>query len=728
MRSRISWVVAAAACLALLGANAALAVVVGPGGDPVEVMRIGMAPPTTPTPVSSLAPIVQPQSAVMLTGVPAYTWTYGCSATSAGMIFGYYDNTGYSNMYTGPVSGGVAPATHNVLTLGPLSLIATMNGVEGRTTAGHVDDYWIAYNSPGPDPWVAGGTEHTWGDCTADYMGTNQWKWDYIGSPAPDGTVDFNIDGSTAVWTSPGNAKLHDYQPPPAFGTPVTSMCHGLRLFTESRGYTVAHDGVDYQNYTQKTDNQVTGGFSFADFMNEIDNNRPVMIQISNPTTGHSMVGTGYDDPDGIAGTADDRIYFHDTWDQFVHTVLWGSPYASMDLQAITVLELDPVGAPALTTVPANGGTLAFGNTLVGTVASGSIQATNTGTGTLTGTFPAASGDFGPGSAQGISLGTGASTSRSYNYTPSAFGGDSLGITITSDGGNSTITLTGTGVAPINSLNTTTVNYGNVRIGDTATGGFTITNVGNGNLSGLGVISNLHGTVAPGAGDFAGAGGLVNLADSAALPLSYAYSPTAAGVASHIVNCSFTNGHTNGTNTAQNVPVTLQGTGVGPSFSTSPAPGSILDFGGVAVEPTPSIFGGGVSPLAMFADSDYILTINNSSTDPDLGALTDLTLISALITGTDASMFSTIGFTPNTLIGVGSFYNLQLRFTAADGDPQGLRTALLTLTTDQNAPAGQPGTPFAYTLQANVAHVPEPTSLALFGLALAAAARRRRRR
>ena len=33
-----------------------------------------------------------------LTGVPAFDWSYGCSATSAAMLFGYYDRTGYSNM------------------------------------------------------------------------------------------------------------------------------------------------------------------------------------------------------------------------------------------------------------------------------------------------------------------------------------------------------------------------------------------------------------------------------------------------------------------------------------------------------------------------------------------------------------------------------------------------------------------------------------------------------
>jgi hypothetical protein len=42
-----------------------------------------------------------------LSNVPAFYWSYGCAATSAAMLFGYYDHIGYSNMYAGPTNGGV---------------------------------------------------------------------------------------------------------------------------------------------------------------------------------------------------------------------------------------------------------------------------------------------------------------------------------------------------------------------------------------------------------------------------------------------------------------------------------------------------------------------------------------------------------------------------------------------------------------------------------------------
>ena len=41
--------------------------------------------------------------------VPAFNWVFGCSSVSGAMIAGYYDRTGFPNMYTGPTNGGVMP-------------------------------------------------------------------------------------------------------------------------------------------------------------------------------------------------------------------------------------------------------------------------------------------------------------------------------------------------------------------------------------------------------------------------------------------------------------------------------------------------------------------------------------------------------------------------------------------------------------------------------------------
>ena len=119
---------------------------------------------------------------VKISGVPAFDWSYGSSATAGAMIAGYYDRVGFTDMYTGPTNSGCMPLTNaswGDSNLGadnnecPLS--ATRLGVDGRTIKGHADDYYIAEGNIGPDPYDGNWTEHTIGDCTGDYMKTSRW-------------------------------------------------------------------------------------------------------------------------------------------------------------------------------------------------------------------------------------------------------------------------------------------------------------------------------------------------------------------------------------------------------------------------------------------------------------------------------------------------------------------------------------------------------------------------
>jgi len=319
--------------------------------DKIEMMLID-SPPTPPVDVSRTIANVGhlSESAVMLSGVPTSEWTYGCTATSAGMLFGYYDRTGYPNMYTGSTNGGVCPLTdlgQGIFTnprypiSGSCYIIATENGLDGISSNAHVDDYWISYGSAGPDPWEGNWAEHTWGLCTADFLGTNQWKWDYSSYPGTDGTKDTNTDGSTAIWNYNDGSKLYDWCPGPAYGLPTTSCCHGLRLFAESRGYSVE------TNYNQLTDNQNSNGFTFAEFQSEINAGRPVLIHV----VGHTMVGIGYD-------TSTNSIYIHDTWDNDIHSMTWGGSYAGMALYAVTVIHLAPPTEYSLTISSTSGGSV----------------------------------------------------------------------------------------------------------------------------------------------------------------------------------------------------------------------------------------------------------------------------------------------------------------------------------------------------------------------------------
>jgi len=254
--------------------------------------------------------------------VPAFNWSFGCSATSAAMIAGYYDRNGYDNMYAGPTNGGLMPLDNSAWPdwqdssgtwrhQTPLS--ATHLGLDGRVTRGHVDDYWVSYGSTATDPWVAYGSEHTYGDCTGDYMKTNQNQHTYRNS---DGSTTFHYysNGDVLTCSAIDGLGLTDD------GTA------GFRDFYQSRGYSVN------TCYIQTTSNVASSGFTFDQYKAEIDAGYPVMIHVQ----GHTMVGVGYE------GTS--TVILHDTWDYENHTMNWGSSYAGMEMWGVSVLHLDPPG------------------------------------------------------------------------------------------------------------------------------------------------------------------------------------------------------------------------------------------------------------------------------------------------------------------------------------------------------------------------------------------------
>jgi hypothetical protein len=258
----------------------------------------------------------------MLSDVPTTTWCFGCTATSAAMSAGYYDRKGYVNMYMGPTNNGTFPldnsswgtivdAGGDTRACNPLS--ATMNGLDGRTIKGHVDDYWIMYGNEDPDPYITGAwTQHTYGDCTADYMLTNQSAYE-------------NSDGSTTVYnyTNGSAGDFYDSYPGLADGPA------GFKAFMQSRGYTVTSS---YNQYIYGY-NGNTLGFTFANYKTEINAGRPVLIHVQ----GHTMLGVGYDD-------ATSTVYLHDTWDYSTHSMTWGGSYSGMQHYGVSVFTLNTAG------------------------------------------------------------------------------------------------------------------------------------------------------------------------------------------------------------------------------------------------------------------------------------------------------------------------------------------------------------------------------------------------
>jgi hypothetical protein len=190
-----------------------------------------------------------------------------------------------------------------------------------------VEDYWFSSGIKGTDPYVINGWEqHTWRDCTADFMGTSQDKF----GAAYGGTS----DGGTWFWFNSYGEPLYDYYA----GTGEHDGCYGLRRFVESRGYIVLENFNQYiRGY--KSD---TKGFTFENYTEEIDAGHPVILQVS----GHSMLGFGYNNSSG-----QETVYLHDTWDHSSHPMTWGSSYSGMTHYGVTVLRLAPPDHPTRSAV-----------------------------------------------------------------------------------------------------------------------------------------------------------------------------------------------------------------------------------------------------------------------------------------------------------------------------------------------------------------------------------------
>ncbi len=258
-----------------------------------------------------------------LANFPSYDWVFGCSAVSGAMIAAWYDRGSYPNLYSGPTNGGVMPLTDTgwstwsdgFETYPNNPLVASHNGLDGRSTKGSIDDYWVSYGSGAQDPYVTGGwTQHTWGDAIGDYMKTSQLSYG-------------NSDGSTTFWTYDTLPDKLTCAAMASGGISSKDGTYGRKLFYEARGYTVT------DCYNQRTDNN-GGGFTLANYKAEIDAGHPVMLNLA----GHTIVGYGY---------SDTTVYIRDTWDNDpseTYTMPWGGSYGNppMALLSVSVVHLQP--------------------------------------------------------------------------------------------------------------------------------------------------------------------------------------------------------------------------------------------------------------------------------------------------------------------------------------------------------------------------------------------------
>ncbi|MBW1813574.1 MAG: hypothetical protein JRJ39_07845 [Deltaproteobacteria bacterium] len=262
--------------------------------------------------------------------VPQYDWRNGCSPTSAGMMMGYYDLNGYGGLYY-----------QKLIPRGPAELNtfvpSSQRANKAISSRQHIADYYTSYGSTGDSCDGSPTTCHGGSNCLADFMGTSQdMDWLTITTNCSDSglSTPVNLDGQTQFWNYlDGNAlpwtTIDDWDD--CFWE--TSGMYGIAEYVQYRGYSVS------SLYNQYIHEQISGGFTFANFKTEIDNGRPALLNLD----GHTMLAYGY------LGTS--TVYIRDTWNAGVHTMTWNGTYGPSGgpyMQHLSMTCFTPSGGSAV--------------------------------------------------------------------------------------------------------------------------------------------------------------------------------------------------------------------------------------------------------------------------------------------------------------------------------------------------------------------------------------------
>ncbi len=185
------------------------------------------------------------------------------------------------------------------------------------------------------------------------------------------------------------------------------------------------------------------------------------------------------------------------------------------------------------------------------------------------------------GTGTSLSLNDGASTSTNYAFNPTARGTTTTAIVTTFSNGNSsgnnlsqtlTSTLQGQGVAPVEGMSNGGAGF--TLVGTSHAAAVTVTNSGDGNLSGLVQCQQperLGQRALSRGGVFSGPSPNPNplsLKDTSSAAITYIYAPTIRGTESSTVTGTFTNGSPDNTNSAHTNTALVTGQGVAPIQST----------------------------------------------------------------------------------------------------------------------------------------------------------------
>lgn len=303
---------------------------------------------------------------------------------------------------------------------------------------------------------------------------------------------------------------------------------------------------------------------------------------------------------------------------------------------------------------------LTFPSQLVNSAApSQSITITNSGSGPLLITSisitGANTGDFSQTNTCGTQVGAGASCTITVTFTPTAVGPRTAAVTVIDNnngvnGNPDVVTLSGVGIAPIASLSSTSLDFGNQSIGTTsAAQTVTLNNTGTAPLTVASIVSS--------SGEFgqSSSGCTPTVAAGASCTITVTFTPSLAGTQNGTITITDNNNGTAGSTQ------TISVTGVGAAASITLTP-STLNFGNQTVGTTSNPQTITVTNTGSGAD-----TINNIAATPSTNFTeTDTCPRSSGGLAASATCTVTVTFTPKA----GGQYNgsLQIADTSA-GSP-----------------------------------------------------------
>ncbi|HUB15372.1 MAG TPA: PEP-CTERM sorting domain-containing protein [Acetobacteraceae bacterium] len=649
--------------------------------------------------------------------------------------------------------------------LSGLGTVSNLQGVVGSASGGNASLF-----SGGP---TALGSGSGLGD-------TSSTTVTYVFSPTAIGAVSSNVTGTFTNGTT--NTNAGGTETVAITGTGVAP--HATVSVTNSN-YVLVNSGATSTVTVQNTGNgNLAGGDNGTTFLSNLHGTQGAASSSVFTGSGGSI---NLQDSTTGAGATTSQTYtynFAPTSVGAASTTVassFANGIGNANATGTVTVTLSGTGVAPIQTINTSGAIGHNGYVLVQQTAAATVTIANIGNGNLAGTGTlynlngsitnntgtGFTGGVTPGSST-ISLndssysGSGATRTQTYSYTfaPTIVGQSTSTLTAAfSNGSNNgvvggvqqgynqsqtaSVTIAGTGVAPINSV--TAASAGTVRIGSSATATVTVNNIGNGNLSGLGTISNLNAssvTGPSGSPTFAGTGSnpsTLSLGDTSSTVLTYVYTPSAHEANAASVTTNFSNGDTTGQNLSQSVQSTITGTGVGPLYKSTnygfTQNGTSISHGNTALA-TPTANDANLSdaPTVSFGNLtvandvthqvELLLNISNLTPDAADGTNTELSLLNADISlsdGNDPGAFSVGNYTDGDVLQVGDSTYLQLFAYDNLGDPGGSEDAYLTITTDQDAPFGVDGDTFTYQLAALASSnptVPEPASLAVLGVGL----------